>query len=181
MDDHPPHPAPLLQPDSPTGTVLGRTRSRSILRRRVPRACLYIAPLLCGLLSACAPETVSRHYDTYALLEQDRAIDRGWLPEWLPRQATAIDEMHNIDTNAHMWAATVPVGIELNLPATCASAPRAKLTKLPFEPSWWPEPSVWPAGSEGAGFIYFTCDGEHVGLAQEGGRLFGWGADEGRR
>jgi len=38
----------------------------------------------------------SEHEDYEAALG---SIERGWLPEWLPRSATRIQEAHDIDTN----------------------------------------------------------------------------------
>jgi hypothetical protein len=138
------------------------------------------APLIVGAfvltaaLLGCAPETVQRRYDTHALAERKGAIQAGWLPTWLPKTATDVAEIHSIDTNAGMWAAAVPVGQEVSLPANCISAVRSQLLAPPFKTAWWPEPEFWPTSTPGTDFIYFTCGIQNDGLAQEGGMLFGW-------
>ena len=132
------------------------------------------AVVLTAVLLGCAPETVQSRYDTHALAERNGAIQAGWLPAWLPKTATDVAEVHNIDTNAVMWAAVVPVGQEVSLPANCRSAVRNQLSTPAFKRAWWPEPETWPTSTRGTGFIYFTCGLQNVGLAQEGGKLFGW-------
>jgi hypothetical protein len=53
---------------------------------------LLVLALSCG-------ETRESHYPDRAAAVSDGAIKRGWLPEWLPRSATNIDEWHDLDTN----------------------------------------------------------------------------------
>ena len=125
-------------------------------------------------LQGCAPETVQSRYDTYVLAERNGAIRAGWLPQWLPKTATNVAEIHNIDTNAVMWGATVPLGQEVSLPEGCKAAARSQLPPPQFKPVWWPEPQSWSSPTPGEGFFYFSCGLEYVGFAQEGGKLFGW-------
>lgn len=135
-----------------------------------------LAAVLLGAAAAsgCGLETVQNRYDTYALAESNGAFQAGWLPKWLPRNATNIREVHNIDTNEVAWAAEVPVGQELSLPADCLAVRRTDLASTRFKTSWWPEPQEWGAPEPGAGFYYFTCSDQTVGLAAQGGMLFGW-------
>jgi len=45
----------------------------------------------------------SSHFKTYEDLRDSGLIDKGWVPEYLPRSATDIEELHDIDTN-QAWA-----------------------------------------------------------------------------
>jgi hypothetical protein len=44
-------------------------------------------------------ENVEARYATYAEAEDDSAVDRGWIPPFVPRSAVRIREFHNLDTN----------------------------------------------------------------------------------
>jgi hypothetical protein len=124
-------------------------------------------------LTACALETAEVNYDTYAIALQAGALQAGWLPEWLPKNSTRIFERHNIDTNARMWVAEVPVGSEVSLPQACVTATPATLPAPPFQRSWWPE-GVPHRPVPGQEFFLFKCGGYFVGLAASGGKLIGW-------
>jgi len=47
-------------------------------------------------------------YDTHAEAVADEAIQRGWIPTWVPPTATNIHEAHNLDTNARALSFTAP-------------------------------------------------------------------------
>lgn len=127
------------------------------------------------LLAACAGETVESHFDGRALAEEHGAFERGLFPAWLPKASKALKERHNLDTNARMWSAEVPVGVEVELPSHCQAAKLAELPPAPFDPSWWPARELHDAAAAQR-FIYFRCGVEFVGLAVEGGLLLGWTA-----
>lgn len=48
-------------------------------------------------LSGC--EVLSARYATLQEAAADEAIERGWLPEWLPIDAIDIQETHDLDSN----------------------------------------------------------------------------------
>jgi hypothetical protein len=123
-------------------------------------------------LSACG-ETVEVTYDSYAIAVQAGAMETGWLPQWLPKNSTQILERHNIDTNARMWAAKVPVGSQVTLAEGCVSAVPDTLPAPPFQRTWWPK-GVPHSLTTGHDFSYFRCGNEFVGLAVSGGILIGW-------
>jgi hypothetical protein len=132
-----------------------------------------IKSLATVLVVGCASETLEVNYDSYAVAVEAGSLQRGWLPLWLPAASTRIFERHNLDTNARMWAAEVPVGTEVVLPSSCASASAQGLPRPPFERHWWPE-GVPHGGVPGQEFMYFKCGAEYVGLAAAGGKLVGW-------
>ena len=53
-------------------------------------------------------EDMVRSYETYSGAVQDRAIERGWIPAYIPATAQDIVEVHNIDTNRQWIRFTVP-------------------------------------------------------------------------
>jgi hypothetical protein len=52
-----------------------------------------------GLFWMARLENPSSSFQTYDELEASGLIQRGWLPDYLPRSATEIEESHDIDTN----------------------------------------------------------------------------------
>lgn len=46
-----------------------------------------------------ALENPKSYFATYAEAKASGIMEKGWLPEYLPRSATEINETHNIDTN----------------------------------------------------------------------------------
>lgn len=125
------------------------------------------------MLMACAGETYEVNYDTLHIAQASGAIQRGWLPAWLPREAKNIYEVHNLDSNAAMWAAEVPVGAEVSLPSNCSAVASSQLPDAPFKRRWWPE-GVPQRRGVSEPFHYFRCGDQNVALAAAGGRLVGW-------
>jgi hypothetical protein len=70
------------------------------LMRPVVYAIMVLIGALAVLDFACERlENPRAHFDTYAEMESAGWIERGWIPTYLPRSATDIDETHDIDTN----------------------------------------------------------------------------------
>lgn len=47
-------------------------------------------------------------YPSLSEAKDDKAIERGWIPNWIPEQATQIHEAHNLDTNIRAISLTLP-------------------------------------------------------------------------
>lgn len=56
-----------------------------------------------GLFALAHFENPSSRFGTYEELKAAGLIERGWVPEQLPKSAIGIEESHDIDTN-HGWA-----------------------------------------------------------------------------
>jgi hypothetical protein len=52
-----------------------------------------------ALISPFLREEKESHYPTLAEAKRDGAIERGWLPPWLPGSAVEINEIHDVDSN----------------------------------------------------------------------------------
>lgn len=96
------------------------------------------------LIRGCAFfEEPAKYYSSRQDIVSDNAIERGWVPPWLPASAHAINEVHNIDTN-EVWMKFKLDPAELNAIESCrkdaatsfdnAHGPYSKLC------SWWAKP-----------------------------------------
>ena len=68
--------------------------------------------LLLALLvgaSGCS-EVMGASYATYGDAERAGAVARGWIPSFVPRSATDIREVHDLDTSEQWLRFRVPVG-----------------------------------------------------------------------
>ena len=62
------------------------------------------------VVSSGCEETVTASYPTYADAERAGAVARGWIPSFVPRSATEIREVHDLDTNQQWLRFRVPQG-----------------------------------------------------------------------
>jgi hypothetical protein len=69
---------------------------------------VLVAVLLAGS-SGCS-EVMATSYVTYAEAERAGAVTRGWIPPFVPRSATDIREVHDLDTNEQWLRFSVPAG-----------------------------------------------------------------------
>lgn len=73
-------------------------------------------------------------YDTHADAVKDGAIQRGWIPTWVPNTTTNIHEAHNLDTNTRALSFTIENAKSVIARLKCRNdleAPRpAKKTQL---------------------------------------------------
>lgn len=67
---------------------------------------LFAAGLVLSL-AACAEDKQETHAN-WAEAERAGAVERGWLPPFVPTSATEINDNHNLDTNAQKLEFTVP-------------------------------------------------------------------------
>jgi hypothetical protein len=88
------------------------------------------------LLVACGLSDLNMYvvYDTYSDAKKDEAIQRGWIPIWVPVTATNIHEAHNLDTNSRALSFTAPKANSILSTLDCqdtTQAPRPiKTTRL---------------------------------------------------
>lgn len=74
-----------------------------------------LAPLVLQGVFLCAcvgpfSEDFESHYPDVPTARQAGAFERGWLPEFVPPEATDISEKHNIDTNVTWACFSTPAG-----------------------------------------------------------------------
>src|SRR5882762_2736235 len=83
--------------------------SRALVRNGLlrPKAPLLVAVLCVGLacvLVACHSDRRESSYLSLADAKKDGAIDRGWIPDFLPESSRAIHEVHDMSPST-TWCA----------------------------------------------------------------------------
>ncbi len=94
---------------------------------------LISAFLILGV-AACSDLHIYTEHDDLEAARTDGAMERGWLPEWMPERAILIHEYHDLDTSAQAISFQIEGNAKFEWPAMCTRAvqptpPRLK-TKL---------------------------------------------------
>jgi hypothetical protein len=89
-----------------------------------------------GLSLACSEQREAR-YRTVAELKTAGAGARSWFPVWLPHEATALREQHDLDTNRSIGRFTSTRSFE---PPSSLCKP-VRFSRSPSGESWWPDES----------------------------------------
>jgi hypothetical protein len=127
----------------------------------------------CLVAIAACSETVDSRYKSYPEAVAAGAVSRGWVPSWLPHQASEILEVHDIDTNAVMLRFSYPKGLQVRPPANCHRTTAAEVKAAPFKRAWWPD--AIPARSGGtANHEYWKCADQCVAILADQQQGFVW-------
>ena len=124
---------------------------------------LIFWPLLGAFLSGCEDaDILHSSYPTYEAAVQDGAIRRGWVPEFLPRSARQIQEVHNIDTNEIWLGFDFAEEDRSALVSACTMIP-ASVVRLPRNPSprftlSWPRELHKGATLMDSELTFFRCE-----------------------
>lgn len=130
---------------------------------------------LAFLLSGCLlSDTLDATYDDVAEARAAQAIEKGWIPEWVPEHATALREVHNLDTSVSALAFDLPADTRVPVPDGCRHATYAQTLPVPIERAWWPRPEVLASR-----YTFFTCPApytgfEFVGMRRDGRHVLHW-------
>jgi hypothetical protein len=89
-------------------------------------------------LSGCWLERREVSYTNMQEALEHGAVDRGWIPDWIPLSATNIREIHDLDTNESMMAFELPRQAKWQLPSDCKPVPYGEIGPPRFDRSWWP-------------------------------------------
>ena len=85
------------------------------------RTILFFAAIACV---GCS-ERPYNQYQTIKEAQENDALRKGWLPEWMPDNAINIHEVHDIDTNIHALSFEINSNNELSWPSECEEIGRA--------------------------------------------------------
>ena len=66
------------------------------------------------------------------------AVARGWIPSWVPTNATNLREAHDLDTNESLLLFHVPASSQIALPESCKPAAAESIATPNLERDWWP-------------------------------------------
>ncbi|WP_350259317.1 hypothetical protein [Stenotrophomonas riyadhensis] len=102
------------------------TRMRSILPLTV-----------CTALSACGL-VMDSSFDTLQQAIDADMVNKGWIPDWVPHEATNLREVHDLDSNTSALAFTKPRVVLLKLPADCQATASGDSDPVAFDRYWWP-------------------------------------------
>ena len=118
------------------------------------------------LVGCVGAENIESHYPDAAAARRDGAFDRGWLPAFVPRDATNIWEWHNVSTNVTWSCFSTPSGVEPVRAALLKEGGRRAEgaigdgpTRFFLTRTWWP-PSMSREGVE----AYKLREDERFGL-----------------
>lgn len=133
---------------------------------------------LCIALGGCLlTDNFDASYDSMAGAIAEGAVRKGWIPAWVPRDATDLREVHNLDTSSSALAFDLPEGTRWQLPADCR--PINFRDTVPPSPRrrWWPSDATLAKS-----YAFHECKAEaspdhtFVGLRADGRHGLHWRA-----
>lgn len=80
---------------------------------RTTRTALVVAALLAVALAGCARDRYQSSYDDVVQAKRRDAVERGWIPEFLPEGVTDLREVHDPRSRQHVVMGRLPDGVEL--------------------------------------------------------------------
>ncbi|KAK72294.1 hypothetical protein AZ20_2309 [Bordetella bronchiseptica E014] len=116
----------------------------------------FALPLILPLLLAACSDAVQTQYRDLDEARAAGAIQRGWLPAWLPARTGAITEAHDLDTNRRAARFVLPDGARIEPPG-CAPA-SGRLPSPALALPGWPA-SLHQDGAAGRYRLYRCADG----------------------
>ena len=130
------------------------------------------------LLSACeSMEMPEASYSSRSEVVQDRAIERGWVPSWLPETARDIHERHDLDTNISQLTFRFETLGSAELAENCAPIDRnsAQMPRKVLVDGWPPE---LRGAQTVARFSFHACSGAgsiaYLAVDEEHKRAYFW-------
>ena len=102
-----------------------------------------------AILSACTNDVLDASYATQAEAVSAGAVQRGWIPAWVPPEARDLREVHSVDTNESVLLFILPAGLNWRPPGSCRDADAGEFSEPAFARDWIPE--------LGAGYSYYSC------------------------
>jgi hypothetical protein len=127
------------------------------------------AILLGSAMTGCLDTTLYASYPTMAVAVADGAVARGWIPEWVPANATDLDEVHDLDSNESALSFSVPAKIRLALPVACEPVQARDILPARFGRRWWPKEAELAQS-----YTFHSCPTGFVALHESGRRVLHW-------
>lgn len=135
---------------------------------------LLVVPVLCASATACAWETLDASYLTARDAVDAGMVEKGWIPKWLPQDATNLREVHDVDSRVSELSFTVPSASAIHLPAECRPAAYADTVRAWIRRDWWPDDDALERS-----YVFFRCQADHteyrfVAISKAGDRVLHW-------
>jgi len=106
------------------------------------RLSLLLVVVCSGFLVGCHSDRRESFYPSLSDAKKDGALDRGWIPDFLPDSSHAIHEVHD-NSPSTTWCAfeflpTDSQGLRKSLKSVDSLAPSVRTVPNPGQ-SWWPD------------------------------------------
>jgi hypothetical protein len=117
-----------------------------------------------GLAACFLSETIESTYENIDEAVTAGAVERGWVPEWLPDTAVNLHEKHDLDSNASILRFSLSL-TDFAIPLDCQETtvpPSATITA-----DWWPADLHRTRRA-------FTCADGYLATDEENGYVYLW-------
>jgi hypothetical protein len=111
-----------------------------------------------GLFGLAHFENPSSHFRTYQEMKASGLIERGWVPEQLPRSAIGIEESHDIDTNQGWASFKYKTGDTGAADTGCQLLHQTKEGRKYLCPPFARQTSILVLKADGTGFVRMDAD-----------------------
>ncbi|OUL14060.1 hypothetical protein B0X78_08420 [bacterium AM6] len=115
---------------------------------------LFLLFALCLILTAC-DLVMDSSYATKQEAVDAEMIAKGWIPAWVPEEATDLHEVHDLDSNVSALAFSKPRSKQLLLPSGCRPVNHSAVQPGLFNRSWWPSEAALKRA-----YTFFLCEPE---------------------
>ncbi len=128
---------------------------------------------LCSILTSC-DLVMDSSFATKQEAVDAEMIAKGWIPAWVPEEATDLREVHDLDSNVSAPAFSKPRSKQLLLPPGCRSVNHSATQPALFNRSWWPSETALKRS-----YTFFHCEPEFgksifVATSGTGNRVLFW-------
>ncbi len=128
---------------------------------------------LCLILTSC-DLVMDSSYATKQEAVDAEMIAKGWIPAWVPEEATDLREVHDLDSNVSALAFSKPRSKQLLLPPGCRPVNHSATQPALFNRSWWPSETALKRS-----YTFFCCEPEFgksifVATSSTGNRVLFW-------
>ncbi|GAA5010725.1 hypothetical protein FNZ56_01280 [Pseudoluteimonas lycopersici] len=89
--------------------------------------------------SCSTSDVLDASYATRADAVAAGAIERGWIPAWVPVEATQLREVHDSDTNESALSFSLPSNLAWEPSASCRPADGGEFPEPAFRRTWLPD------------------------------------------
>ncbi|GAB3317215.1 hypothetical protein GCM10027564_27990 [Luteimonas notoginsengisoli] len=136
---------------------------------------LVVGVVAAAIASSCTNDVLDSSYATRAEAIAAGAVKRGWIPAWVPAEATELLEVHKVDTSESALLFSLPSGLHWKPPAPCRPADAGEFSEPAFSRSWLPDTE--------SGYTFYSCPSgvngsvpiiAAVAVRQDGQRVLHW-------
>lgn len=101
-------------------------------------------------------------------------IEKGWIPSWIPQDATDLREVHNLDSNVSELSFAMPSRSQVHLPSDCRPVAYADTVPARISRDWWPSEDTLERS-----YVFFQCQADHTGyrfvaIRKSSGHVLHW-------